>query len=211
MQARQLPSKNLLATFTLFVVLTTHTLGAKATNDFHNSTAADLSLLTLPSSAPLPDDANQEQPHATHFNEIKVEAELVEPILQPHQHNDEESTTLRSRASARKIPTAVASESSKKPSLMVQMRGMLRKEMRKMKSSMTDAILEEVIAYYGKKLDKSDAQVLAVATRVTALGEQLSSLSLAFKNLAKAQRNLIDAVRNNMLTARRDEVRVCLG
>lgn len=80
-------------------------------------------------------------------------------------------------------------------------RNQLKKEMRKLKSSMTDAVLEEVINYYGKRLDAADAlktEVETLSKRMTMLSHNLNTLGQNFKTISKSHRNLVDLVRNNM-------------
>jgi hypothetical protein len=88
-------------------------------------------------------------------------------------------------------------------SLVPLIRGQLKKELRKLKSSITDSILEEVINYYGKKLEVADvlkSDFEALNKRINVFAQNLNSLGQNFKTISKNHRNLVDIVRNNLIT-----------
>lgn len=92
----------------------------------------------------------------------------------------------------------------KHQSLILLIRGQLKKELRKLKSSITDSILEEVINYYGKKLEIADVLKNDYETlnkRINLLSQNLNTLGQNFKTISKNHRNLVDIVRNNLVSS----------
>jgi hypothetical protein len=84
----------------------------------------------------------------------------------------------------------------------------IKKELRKLKSSMTDSIMEEVINYYGKKLDSVDGfkeELSSLSSKFEALSQSMNSLSQNFKTISRNHRNLVDVVRNNLLNKNDDK------
>ena len=92
--------------------------------------------------------------------------------------------------------------------LMSVMRNLLKKEVRKLKSTITDSIMEEVINYYGKKLELTDVlkeNVDDLNKKIHFLTDNFDNLNQNYKNLVKNHRNLVDMVRNNLLSAKKEK------
>lgn len=91
--------------------------------------------------------------------------------------------------------------------LVQLVRVQLKKEIRKLKSTITDSIMEEVINYYGKKLELTDELKVdyeSLNKKYNTLSQSLNQLGQSFKTISKNHRNLVDIVRNNMLASKKE-------
>lgn len=123
-----------------------------------------------------------------------------------HQNSLNNNTNSR-------VPSGLVAEHRHKMIAML-VRNQLKKELRKLKSSMTDSILEEVINYYGKRLDGADAlkgEVETLSKRVGLLSHNLNTLGQNFKTISKSHRNLVDLVRNNIANMAAAAVKTTTG
>jgi hypothetical protein len=81
-------------------------------------------------------------------------------------------------------------------------RTQLKKEIRKLKSGVTDSILEELINYYGKRLESIDLlkdETKILKSQLHTLTQNFNNLGQNFKSISRNHRNLVDVVRNNFL------------
>ena len=93
------------------------------------------------------------------------------------------------------------------PDLTTLVRDQLQIELRKMKSSITDSIMEELISYYGKQFASNDAlkqEIDGLTKKITALTQNLNSLGQNYKSLSTSHRNLVDVVRNNLIRLKKE-------
>ncbi len=108
------------------------------------------------------------------------------------------------------VSTGVTSKSGGRTNRITSLvRVQLKKEIRKLKSSMTDSIMEEVINYYGKKLDSVDGfkeELNSLSRKFESLSQSMNSLTQNFKSISRNHRNLVDVVRNNLLNKNEDKV-----
>jgi hypothetical protein len=68
--------------------------------------------------------------------------------------------------------------------------------------------MEEVISYYGKKLETSEImkqEIEDLTKRVNVLAQNLNTLGQNYKGLSKNHRNLVDIVRNNLINLRKEK------
>jgi hypothetical protein len=75
----------------------------------------------------------------------------------------------------------------------------MEKELKNLKSSMTDQILEEVIGYYGQKISENEElkqEVDDLNKKFTTMNKNFHSIGQSFKKISKNHRNLVDLVRN---------------
>ena len=84
---------------------------------------------------------------------------------------------------------------------------LINREIRALKSTITDSVMEEVINYYGKKIEAADSfakELSEVNKKVSYLGDNYNTLSQNYKQLVRNHRNLVDLVRNNLMSAKRE-------
>ena len=95
---------------------------------------------------------------------------------------------------------------NKKKRLISIVRGLLDTEIKKLESSITDSVMEEVINYYGTKLDSTDvlkAQVDTLNGKVDTMNETLKHLEQNYQFIIKNHQNLVNTVRNSINNAKR--------
>jgi hypothetical protein len=83
----------------------------------------------------------------------------------------------------------------------------LQTELRKLKSSITDELMEELITYYGKKFSNNDAlkeEIDSLTRKLQALTHNFNSLGNNYKSLSANHRNLVDVVRNNLIRIKKE-------
>jgi len=83
----------------------------------------------------------------------------------------------------------------------------LQSELRKLKSSITDELMEELITYYGKKFSNNDAlkeEIDSLTRKLQALTHNFNSLGNNYKSLSANHRNLVDVVRNNLIRIKKE-------
>lgn len=125
--------------------------------------------------------------------------------------NNHPYSLVSSSSNNRLISTTNQTLSERNKAIVLLVRNQLKKELRKLKSSITDSILEEVINYYGKKLEVADVlktEMDTLTKRVALLSQNLNTLGQNFKTISKNHRNLVDIVRTNMLSAKKNEAAV---
>lgn len=129
---------------------------------------------------------------------IKDELELM---------NESETLNKTNAGNVEQEDTAANSTSSqtskRRQYLAMMVRVQLKKEIRKLKSSIADSIMEEVINYYGKKLDSIDSlkeDVAGLNEKIGSLNMNVNSLGQNLKTISRNHRNLVDVVRNNLLS-----------
>lgn len=85
-------------------------------------------------------------------------------------------------------------------SILIQfIQSQMKKELKNLKSSMTDQILEEVIGYYGQKISENEElkqEVDDLNKKFTTMNKNFHSIGQNFKKISKNHRNLVDLVRN---------------
>jgi hypothetical protein len=85
-------------------------------------------------------------------------------------------------------------------SILIQLiQSQMKKELKNLKSSMTDQILEEVIGYYGQKISENEElkqEVDDLNKKFTTMNKNFHSIGQNFKKISKNHRNLVDLVRN---------------
>lgn len=100
-------------------------------------------------------------------------------------------------------------DKNKPPSYLTALvRSQLKKELRKLKSTITDSIMEELINYYGKKLEQTDAlkqEMDNLNKKVNLLSQNLNTIGQNYKSLSKNHRNLVDVVRNNIINLKKEK------
>ncbi|CAF0839674.1 unnamed protein product [Brachionus calyciflorus] len=86
----------------------------------------------------------------------------------------------------------------------------LKKEIRKLKSSITDSIMEELVNNYGKKLEMTDTLKLnfdQMSQKLSTFGQSLTTLGHNYKILSRNHRNLVDLVRNNIISNKQEQIK----
>jgi hypothetical protein len=92
--------------------------------------------------------------------------------------------------------------------MMQFVRREIKKEIRKLKSSITDSVMEEVISYYGKKIEMNDAvkqEIDNLNKKLNSLTQNLNTLGQNYKSISKNHRNLVDIVRNNLMNLKKEK------
>ena len=125
-------------------------------------------------------------------------------------HSSNNFTTVLSLIATTVSSPIESSIKNKQPNQLLasMVRTQLKKEIRKLKSSITDSIMEEVINYYGKKLDSIDGvkeKLDSLNGKLSSLTQNLNTLSQNFKGISRNHRNLVDVVRNNLLNKNEDK------
>ncbi|RNA32843.1 hypothetical protein BpHYR1_042739 [Brachionus plicatilis] len=78
----------------------------------------------------------------------------------------------------------------------------IKNELRKLKSSVTDSIMEEFLNYYSKKLETVDTlntNFDLLSKKVALMAKNLNILAQNYRVISKNHRNLVNIVRNNMI------------
>ena len=100
------------------------------------------------------------------------------------------------------------SKTPKQNQMMQMVRKEIKKEIRKLKSSITDSVMEEVISYYGKKIEINDVikqDIENLNKKVNSLSQNLNTMGQNFKSISKNHRNLVDIVRNNLINLKKEK------
>lgn len=99
---------------------------------------------------------------------------------------------------------------SKRTRLITIIKNLLETEVKKLESSITDSVMEEVINYYGNKLDSAeslDVKVKILEQKYTSLNSTVGKLNNNYKFFIKSHQNLVNTVRNNINNAKRTRER----
>lgn len=78
----------------------------------------------------------------------------------------------------------------------------VKNELRRLKSSVTDSVMEELLNYYGKKFETVDflsGNFDLMSKKVALMAKNLNILAQNYRVISKNHRNLVNIVRNNML------------
>lgn len=79
----------------------------------------------------------------------------------------------------------------------------IKSELKKLKSSVTDSIMEEFLNYYAKKLETVDtlnSNFDLMSKKVALMAKNLNILAQNYRIISKNHRNLVNIVRNNIIT-----------
>ncbi len=114
------------------------------------------------------------------------------------------------RVSAEKMvteaPTALGKKSQKKARLVSIVRGILLDEFKSLENSITDSVMEELINYYGAKLDTAlnlSNEMIRIQEKVEAVNQTVQKLEKNQVNIEKSHESLVNKVRNSISNAKR--------
>ena len=96
--------------------------------------------------------------------------------------------------------------SNKNSRLVSIIRGLLSAEVKKLENSITDSVMEEVINYYGTKLDAAVSlsnEVVKLNKKYALLNETVQKLDNNYNHIIKSHQNLVNTVRNSISNAKR--------
>ena len=99
---------------------------------------------------------------------------------------------------------------SKRTRLISIIKDLLDTEVKKLESSITDSVMEEVINYYGHKLNSAeslDGRVKNLDQKFSTLNSTVGKLNNNYKFFVKSHQNLVNTVRNNINNAKRTRER----
>ena len=125
-----------------------------------------------------------------------------DPIESEHEWTT--ATTASTDSSSSSILLLKTKETSHLASMV---RDQLQIELRKMKSSITDSIMEELISYYGQKFSDNDVlkeEIENLTRKVQALSQNFNLLGNNYKSLSTNHRNLVDVVRSNLMRMKKE-------
>lgn len=89
-------------------------------------------------------------------------------------------------------------------------RSQIKREIQKLKSTITDSIMEELINYYGKKLGMTqilENEVASLNEKFNLSSQKLNQLEQNVRTVSKNHRNLVDIVRNNLINHKKESVK----
>lgn len=103
--------------------------------------------------------------------------------------------------------TKLTSVNSNPKEMSAVVHDQLQIELRKMKSSITDELMEELISYYGNKFSNNDIlkeEIDNLTRKIQVLTQNFNSLGNNYKSLSANHRNLVDVVRNNLIRIKKE-------
>ena len=114
------------------------------------------------------------------------------------------------KVSAEKVSKEQASSElqkvGKKSRLVSIVKSIVDSEVKRLENSITDSVMEEVISYYGQRLESAEAiknDVMKLNEEYAQLNKTISKLGSNYQYIEKNHQNLVNTVRNSMDNAKR--------
>lgn len=129
-------------------------------------------------------------------------------IIQSIEANNLSSVQQYYRVSAEKVPEQQPEPKkvSKKSRLVAIVKNIVDDEVKRLENSITDSVMEEVISYYGQRLEAAESMkndVVKLNDEYNQLNRTISKLNSNYQFIEKNHQNLVNTVRNSMTNAKR--------
>ena len=135
---------------------------------------------------------------------------LLQPIADGLYTNTSSIQELVYRVSAEKVATQPPLPGVKKPNkkarLVSIIRSLLSKEVKSLENSITDSVMEEVINYYGAKLDTAvnmGNEVAKLQKQLETLNQTVAKLDRSYEQIDNSHQSLVNTVRSSISNAKR--------
>lgn len=125
--------------------------------------------------------------------------------LQSIEANNLSSVQQYYRVSAEKVPEP-PKKVSRKSRLVAIVKNIVDEEVKRLENSITDSVMEEVISYYGQRLEAAESMkndVIKLSDDYNQLNRTISKLDSNYQFIEKNQQNLVNTVRDSMTNAKR--------
>lgn len=144
------------------------------------------------------------------FNDIKFTAAREDSTVEKKpRHSPMITSNSSSQIEIKSDTNAVTADDGLRSELENYVHDQVTTEVRRLRSAMSDSIMEEVIAYYGQKIEEGvrirDDVDNKLQARVHSLTQNLNTLGRNFKSMSRHHRNLVDVVRNNLISLKKKE------
>lgn len=109
---------------------------------------------------------------------------------------------IKEKVEDRTEPQVVFLEEKNSTFLVSLIQTNIKSELKKLKSSVTDSIMEEFLNYYAKKLETVDTlngNFDLMSKKVALMAKNLNILAQNYRVISKNHRNLVSIVRNNII------------